>query len=391
MLNSYLEKNLYALSVQPIVVELDTSKLSAFFSKVAGLNLTITGNIPTFGFAAIAPVSPSVIKKINGLPGVKTIHANRTNRAIQLPAVPAVPAIGADWWPTSESRNVLEAELAIKEGFTGEMVKLGVADTGIDALHPQLMGSEWYSTISWPAREILDENGHGSHCASTASGKLYFSPLGVSVEGVSKGPVISCKCLGRGVGTGFDSEIINAMATCYNYGAQVISMSLGSDAPQGSVDEDPICKMVKTLTERGVIMVIAAGNAGPDADTIGSPGCSPYAITVAAIDKDGSVAPFSSRGGTRWPDKPDVAAPGVNIYSGTARGSIIDLQESDAGPGFAAISGTSMATPHVAGLVRLLKSKYPGMTADQFKNVMAGKGQAKNTQRGWGVPTWSMF
>lgn len=203
--------------------------------------------------------------------------------------------------------------------------------------------------------------------------------------------MVSVKCLGRGIGTGFTSEIINAMTTCYDKGAQVISMSLGSSVCQGGCEVCPECRMVKHLTDRGVIFVIAAGNSGPDANTIGCPGCSPSAITVAAVDKDGIVAKFSSRGGSQFPTKPNVAAPGVNIYSGTARMSSIDIQEADAGFGFAAISGTSMATPHVAGLLALLKNKYPTMTADRFKEVMAAKGHGHNAETGFGIPKWSYF
>jgi len=264
-------------------------------------------------------------------------------------------------------------------------------NTGVDAMHPQLQGAEFYSTISWPAREILDENGHGSHCTSTAAGKLHRTPIDVTVEGVSRSPLLSVKCLGRGIGTGFTSEIINAMSVCYEKGCQVISMSLGSAECQGGCEVCPECRMVSTLTQRGLIVVIAAGNSGPQENTIGCPGCSPDAITVAAVDRHGEAADFSSRGGDRFPFKPDVAAPGVNIYSGTSRGSIIDLQELEAGPGFASISGTSMATPHVAGFCALLKHKFPTITTAQIKQTMAQRGHAKDFITGWGIPKWSYF
>jgi len=385
VLNPYLEKRLYSLPVQPILVEIDPNQLAATLGQITGLKLTIVSQLPAFGFAAIAPVSPSIIKKVNTLPGVRMVHANQVKTIFQLPT----PA--DEWFPTSESRAMLEAEAAFREGYNGEAIKVGVCDTGVDATHPQLVGTEFYSQIMWPAREMLDKNGHGSHCASTVAGKLYNTPLGITVEGVSHSPMVCVKCLGRGIGTGFTSEIINAMATCYDKGAQIISMSLGSAECQGGCEICPECRLVASLTARGIIFVIAAGNSGPEENTIGCPGCSPDAITVAAVDRNGELASFSSRGGDRFPLKPDVAAPGVNIYSGTARGSFIDVQEADAGMGFAAISGTSMATPHVAGFAALLKQKFPKITASQFKQTMAQRGHAKDFKTGWGVPLWSYF
>lgn len=385
MLNPYLEKRLFSKPIQPILVEFDVKQLAAVMSQITGLNLPIMETIPTFGFAAITPISPAMIKKVNALPGVRMVHLNQTKTIFQLPE----PA--EEWFPTSESRNMLEAEEAIKQGFTGEAVKVGVVDTGLDATHPQLQGAEWYSAISWPAREVLDENGHGSHCCSTAAGKLYHTPLGVTVEGVSHSPLLSVKCLGRGIGTGFTSEIINAMTICYEKGAQVISMSLGSEECQGGCEVCPECRMVATLAQRGIIVVIAAGNSGPQEDSIGCPGCSPDALTVAAVDRNGEPADFSSRGGDKFPLKPDVAGPGVNIYSGTSRGSVIDVQELAAGVGFAAISGTSMATPHVAGLCALIKQKDPQITTPQIKQTMAVKGHSKDFVTGWGIPKWSYF
>ncbi len=385
MLNPYLEQRLYSLPVQPILVEIDPAKFAATLGQITGLNLPIISNLPSFGFAAVAPVTPEVIKKINSLPGVRMVHANQVKTIFQLPADTTA------WFPTSESRKMLGAEDAFREGYNGESTKVGVTDTGVDATHPQLQGTEFYSAISWPAREVLDENGHGSHVASTIAGKLYHTQLGVTVEGVSHAPMVSVKCLGRGVGTGFTSEIINAIADCYNKGAQIISMSLGSEECQGGCQVCPECRMVSSLTARGIIFVIAAGNSGPQENTIGCPGCNPDALTVAAVDRNGVLASFSSRGGDRFPLKPDVAAPGVNIYSGTARGSIIDVQEAGAGLGFAAISGTSMATPHVSGFVALLKQKFPQITAAQIKQTMATRGHAKDFQTGWGIPRWEYF
>ena len=392
MLNPWLEQRLFAVPVQPVLVEIDLPRLNETINSILGLAKNpfsaklVTNTNPTFGFAALAPVSPEFIRAVNALPAVRMVHADRKSNILQGPA-------GTNWWPTSESRKIMEAESAFKEGYTGEMVKVGVVDTGGDILHPQLTGAELYSEISWPARETLDLEGHGSHVASTIAGHLYNSPAGVQVEGVSHGRLVLVKSLGRGIGTGFTSEIVNGIATCYNKGAQIISMSLGSEdgEPQGGPENDPEWRIIRSLTARGIIFVIAAGNSGPNPDTIGNPGSCPEAITVAAIDLSGKTAKFSSRGGRKYPTKPEVAAPGVNIYSGTSRISPMGFEQPQAGQGFASISGTSMATPHVSGLIALLKHKYPGMTAEQFKDVMSHKGKTFDNETGWGVPKWSMF
>ncbi|KKL47582.1 hypothetical protein LCGC14_2334140, partial [marine sediment metagenome] len=146
-----------------------------------------------------------------------------------------------------------------------------------------------------------------------------------------------------------------------------------------------------TLVSRGIIVVVAAGNSGPAEDTIGCPGCAPDSLTVAAVDRNEKPAAFSSRGGAEFPLKPDVAAPGVDIYSGTSRGSVIDIQEAPAGVGFAAISGTSMATPHVGGFCAMLKHMDPKITTAQIKRTMAARGHGKDFITGWGVPKWSYF
>ncbi len=387
MINPWLEARLFQLPIRPVLVEVQPEALESILDSFVGQGLGIRNIIRRFSMIGLVAVPAKLIPVIDTLPGVRAVHADLQADALQLPA----PPDQALWFPTSESRQMLEADLAFREGWTGEAVRLGIIDTGIDPTHRQLAGAEWDSAIAFPVREVLDENGHGSHVASTAAGKLVFSDLGVFAEGVSRASIYSVKALGRGVGTGFTSEVVNAMALALERGAQVVNMSLGSKECQGGCDVCPECRAVRRLTERGVLVVVAAGNSGPGADTIGCPGCCAEAITVAAVDRDGKVANFSSRGGSRFPGKPDVAAPGVNIYSGTARGSLIDAGDPDAGFGYAAISGTSMSTPHVAGLLAMLKHRNPAMTQVNFKRMVRSQGGTFNNAVGWGVPKWSWF
>ena len=387
MINPWLQRRLFELPMRPLLVEVQPEALNAVLGSVLGSGLSIRNVTRRFSMLGLIAVPSKLIPVIDALPGVRAVHADLEVNALQLPAATEQ----ALWFPTSESRQMLEAEMAFKQGWTGEAVRLGVVDTGIDPTHQQLVGSEWDSVISFPVREVLDENGHGSHVSSTAAGKLVYTDMGIFAEGVSRAPIYSVKALGRGIGTGSTSEVVNAMALALERGATVVNMSLGSKECQGGCEICPECRALKHLTERGVLVAVAAGNSGPDPDTIGCPGCVDEAITVAAVDREGRVADFSSRGGNRHPNKPDVAAPGVNIYSGTARASLVDAGDPQAGFGYAAISGTSMATPHIAGLLALLKHRNPNMTESDFKVVLRSRGTPFNTATGWGVPKWSWF
>jgi len=391
MINPYLAQRLYEFPLRPVLVEVQPDALDSVLGIFGGEGLGIRNVIRRFSFIGLIAVPSKLIPVIDALPGVRAVHADLQINALQLPAAPDQ----ALWWPTSASRQILEAEQAFRDGWTGEAVKLGVIDTGIDPNHPQLVGSEWDSVLTIPREPGIDagpsQSGHGSHVASTAAGKLHFAEIGVFVEGVSRSPILSVQALGRVVGIGFTSEVINAMAVAYDRGAQVINMSLGSQECQGGCDVCPECRAVKRLSERGVLVAVAAGNSGPEENTIGCPGCSPHAITVAAVGQDGLVADFSSRGGTRFPNKPDVAAPGVDIFSGTGQGSQVDIGDPKAGFGYAAISGTSMATPHIAGLLTLLKHRNPAMTEEEFKAVIQAHGAAFTNATGYGMPRWSWW
>lgn len=295
-------------------------------------------------------------------------------------------------WPTSESRKVLGADEAEAEGYTGEGIKVAVLDTGIDPTLPQLLGAEGESSqegqpLWW------DENGHGSHVATTIGGEEQPTPWGTILGVAPDCEIRNFKCLGYGAGAGSETGVMRAMMDAFRWGADILSASLGSPYSEEPADRIPKCRAIKMLTEQGMINVWANGNDGPDERTVGVPACSPYAISVGAINKNGVIAEFSSRGPTQ--DnliKPDVVAPGVDILSSTATASLIDNMQFMDGPRLACISGTSMATPHISGFIALMKQFYREngveLTTAMFKDMMARYGQRKNNDYGWGMPTW---
>ncbi|MEU5868235.1 S8 family serine peptidase [Nonomuraea sp. NPDC047529] len=249
---------------------------------------------------------------------------------------------------------------AWQAGFDGKGVKVAVLDTGVDATHPDLAGRVKQSKVFTGEPSVQDGNGHGTHVAATIAG-------GDGRKGVAPGAELMVgKVLGDD-GSGMLSGVIEGMEWAAAEGASVINMSLGGGATDGT---DPLSLAVDTLTERtGVLFVVAAGNDGA-AYSIGTPGAATSALTVGAVDGKDALAEFSSRG-PRLDDapKPDLTAPGVAIVAaraaGTSMGEPVDER-------YTAASGTSMATPHVAGAAAIVKQRHPDWTARQIKDALVG-------------------
>ncbi|MFD5813374.1 S8 family serine peptidase [Streptomyces sp. NPDC127038] len=247
------------------------------------------------------------------------------------------------------------------KGLDGKGVKVAVLDTGADFDHPDLNGRISASQSFVPDETVQDGHGHGTHTASTVGGS------GAASDGAEKGvapgaDLMIGKVLSNS-GYGQDSWIIAGMEWAAGHGAKVISMSLGSSDPSDGTD--PMSQAVNRLTdETGALFVIAAGNSGSEA-SLGSPGVADEALTVAAVDAGDKRASFSSQG-PRLNDyalKPDISAPGVSILAAKAGGSA-------ATGWYQSMSGTSMATPHVAGAAAILAQEHPDWKAPQLKDAL---------------------
>lgn len=312
----------------------------------------------------------------------KTLRPSGTARLAQTPRV----------WLDGRVAPVLDrstaqigAPAAWKAGFEGQGVKVAVLDTGVDAGHPDLAGRIAESRDFSDSGSVSDHFGHGTHVASIVGGS------GAASSGTRRGvapraDLLIGKVLGDD-GYGSESQVIAGMEWAAAEHAKVVNMSLGSDAPSDGTD--PMSQAVDTLSASGrTLFVVAAGNAGEQgASTIGAPGAADAALTVGAVDRDDSLAPFSSRG-PRPGDKavkPDVTAPGVGIVaaraSGTAMGTPVD-------PYYTAASGTSMATPHVAGAAALLAQRHPEWSGPQLKDALVSTAHlvsgTKVTEQGGG-------
>ncbi|MGW2182587.1 S8 family peptidase [Streptomyces sp. NPDC001732] len=266
-----------------------------------------------------------------------------------------------------KSTKQVGADLAWAAGYDGKGTKVAVLDTGVDAEHPDLKGRVAASENFTDSNTADDRQGHGTHTISTVGGS------GAASDGKKKGVAPGADLLAGKVlndsGFGAESWIIAGMQWAVDQKADVVSMSLGSPEPTDCTD--PMSVAAEKLAQsKGTLFVIAAGNSGPSLNTVSSPGCAPSVLTVGAVDRDDSTAQFSSRGPAIVSHtlKPEIAAPGVNISAAAAGGRGIYAYQS--------MSGTSMATPHVAGAAAIVKQRHPDWTAQQIKAALVSSAKS---------------
>ena len=296
------------------------------------------------------------------------------------------------------SLEVMKINLAYSEfGLTGNNTVIAVIDTGIDASHESLDDLDDNSSTDDPKiigfkdfvnfrTNSYDDMGHGTHCAGIAAG------TGGSA-GIYKGVAPQAKLVGVKVlnswGSGYTSDVIAGMEWVIQnkdvYNISVISMSLGRNQNGDGTSPEEIA--ATTAVENGISFVVAAGNAGPEENTVGIPASAKKVITVGAIDDDKKIAGFSSRGPTKDDRiKPEVTAVGVDVISSVPKGGCVLCDSS----GWMSLQGTSMATPHVAGVVALIKQANQSLTTDEIRQLLmdtsldAGEQGPDNTY-GWGI------
>ncbi|MGW1714949.1 S8 family serine peptidase [Streptomyces sp. NPDC002156] len=251
------------------------------------------------------------------------------------------------------------APTAWQAGYDGTGVTVAVLDTGVDATHPDLAGRIKKAVNFTDAPDADDTVGHGTHVASTVAGG------GAKYKGVAPGAslLIGKVCPDRSCP---DSAILAGMEWAAPR-AQVVSMSLGGDDTPG---EDVLEEAVNTLTAKtGALFVLAAGNDGSADGSVDSPSTADAALSVGAVDKQDVMASFSSRGPrVDGAVKPEITAPGVDIVAARAAHAGSDYVEVE--PGYTSVSGTSMATPHVAGAAALLAGQHPDWQAAELKAAL---------------------
>lgn len=312
---------------------------------------------------ALLVATSEELATVGTLPGLRSLYLDRQ---LEYFLAESVPLIGAP-----RAWNEL--------GYDGSGVRVAVIDTGIDATHPDLpYGSKVVKNVkivgeddTAPGVNVIIEDvdntdltsGHGTHVSGTVAGTGAAS--GGSLTGVAPGADLV------GVGSG-DVLFIFTALSAFDWVMQnqealeirAISNSWGTGGPFDP--EDPVNVASKAAVDAGMVVLFAAGNSGPGSDTLNPYSVAPWVIGVAAGNKDGqTLADFSSRG--IYGDdlyQPTITAPGVGIVSALATTHAAD------GVYYTSLSGTSMATPHVAGVVALMLQANPDLPPAAVKRVL---------------------
>jgi subtilisin family serine protease len=315
--------------------------------------------------------TPAEVRGVGAHPAVAEVDLDRPVRVTAesgtANATPFATAPDGNWGLAAVS-----AQSAWRQfGLRGEGVRVGNIDTGIAPGHPDLAGKivAWRDFVNGAASPY-DDHGHGTHTAGTiAGGGAGGGPIGVA-PGARL--VVAKAMAANGAGPG------SALLAAAEWMTDPDGNPATADHPtvinnswsSSSANDTWFRPMVRRWRELGIVPVFSAGNTGPGAQTIGSPASYPEVVAVGAVDRAGAVASFSSRGPVVWQNldgqgpaagtmlaKPDVAAPGVNITSSV-------------GNGYLSYSGTSMAAPHVAGVVALMRQASPGLDPDQIAGIL---------------------
>jgi subtilisin family serine protease len=333
---------------------------------LTGHGARITRTLPAVGGAAVLAGKDTT----GGLWAALTTGAG-TARADTAPGIDHIWLDGRRRIADDTSDRQIGAPVAWQAGYTGSGVTVAVLDSGIDASHPDLAGKVVAERNFSADPNPADTVGHGTHVASIIAGTGAAS--GGQYRGVAPGAQLLDGKVCESESCDESAILAGMQWAAADEHAKVVNVSIGgADTP----DVDPIEAAVNDLTARyGTLFVIAAGNDGPTANTIESPGSADAALTVGAVDSADQLADFSSRG-PRTTDaaiKPDLTAPGVDIVAARATGTQLG---DPVGDSYVKLSGTSMATPHVTGSVAILAQEHPDWSAEQFKATLMASAQA---------------
>jgi len=282
-------------------------------------------------------------------------------------------------YPTSHYGNISQwapqfigAEQAWDVTLGDPSINIAIVDTGIDANHPDLAGKVVLTKNYVNGERASDSFGHGTHVAGIAAANINN---GTGTAGICGGcSLMSVKVLGAD-GSGLTSNVASGIAFATDHGARVINLSLGSSS-RTTIIRDAL----DYALNNNVLPVVAMGNA--NSDFVGDLAYWYSALSVGAVDQQGAKASFSNFG-----LQTDVTAPGVAVLSTMPTYPVTLTTQYGYYQNYDALSGTSMATPVVAGLAGLLLSRNPTLTAGQVKGIIestAGDGAKFDLTSGFG-------
>jgi len=307
------------------------------------------------------------------------------NMVLETTALPGVVMLELDGIFTVQNGDaavIHEVDIARQQtGYDGSGVTVAVIDTGIDSTHVGLDDLDddnstndpkviaFYDAVNNPDKtngteiQAYDDQGHGSHCAGTVAGTgapTYEHP-GMAPQAY----LVGVKVLDAGGSGSFATVMAGMQWTVdhrYEFNIRAASMSLGGPGPieWTSSEEDSVNRYANEMVRAGITMLIAAGNSFASAQ-IGTPGSAEDVITVGALDKNTAIAVYSSQGPTEEGRiKPNIAFVGSNVNS----------VAHNTGDQYTQMSGTSMATPGVAGTVALMLQANPDLSPFDVRNIL---------------------
>ncbi len=374
--------------------------------------------------ASIPSLNRAQVESLLGLDGVVFVEASYAPVFYSDVATPAALARGSAMY---------SPHTAWELGYTGKGVNIAITDTGIDNAHPSLEGKlEAGADFSKPETPFTprdgsfdpdDTQGHGTTCAGIATGT--GAPDGKYMGAAPDADLVDARigtiigyAPGEGPGSWYDASLLaidweiehidDNWGGVRNSGIDVLSLSWGVDVGGSSDGSDAYSRALDDAVDAGIICVVAAGNSGPDNDGFDGMGASSNVITIGATDDkntisraDDIIASYSSRGprkdnGNGYPYdelKPDISAPGTGIIQAE-----FDRVGDGAGNGYGDRgSGTSYATPLVAGVVALMIEANANLTPAIYKEILRATSERRgspsipeldpfwNKDFGWGI------
>ncbi len=304
---------------------------------------------------------------------------------VEMSALPGVVLIELDGILTIQMNDVKDIHgipmIWEDTGYTGKGSVVSIIDTGIDSEHVGLDDMDddnstndskviaFYDAVNNPDKtngtevKAYDDQGHGSHCAGITAGT--GAPTYEYVGVAPKAQLVGVKVLDEGGSGSFATVMAGMQWTVdkrHDFNIRAASMSLGGFGliEWTSSEEESVNRMANEMVRSGVALFIAAGNSAISAQ-IGTPGSAEDVITVGALDKDTSIAVYSSQGPTEEGRvKPNIAFVGSSVMA----------PEANSGDGYVGYSGTSMATPGAAGLAALMYQANPDLSPFDIRNIM---------------------
>jgi subtilisin family serine protease len=342
-------------SITTAVVDADSEQMSALRAAADDTILSIEPERVVFASMVYEADRPLTPRESAGDPNLEYLRGYRdainelAAHMVSLRRHEEPEELSLEAFAESEVTWGLHATNVLRSRFTGKGVRVAVLDTGFDRAHPDFAGRAITLQSFITNESPMDGHGHGTHCIGTACGSR--QPAQLPRYGIASAATIYSGKVLSNSGSGTDGGILAGIDWAVRHKCAVISMSLGAPVAPGEPPSDIYERIAQRALTRGSLIIAAAGNESrrpAQINPVGHPANCPSILAVGAIDSRGRIAPFSCGGLNPNGGQVDIAGPGVDVISSWPRPTLRRT-----------ISGTSMATPHVAGIAALWVEAVP--------------------------------